>query len=275
MKKSLKTMTVALAVLLTGSLAGQAFAQAEFTDLAGVKETEQILALQQRGIIDGVSEGSFAPASQLTTAEGITLVVNALRDKLGLETVKLAGPHAYFPNVSDGEWYSYAFSVARFKEIGLPQDVDPRQPLTKEQFIYYLQQGIEATGDYPMIKIFIHIADEEAIAAAYQGAIQRSLITKISALDTDGRFHPQSPVTRAEAAGYIYNAVRYVETVNPIKSQPNQGEDVYMADQELTAAEAVSRIADGLQLKPKDAAVKASTIPSICSRLWKNLNNIR
>lgn len=261
MKKSLKTMTVALTVLLTGSLAGQAFAQADFTDLTGVKEAEQILVLQQRGIVDGVSEGSFAPAAQLTTAEGIALIVNALRDKLGLETVKLAGPHTSYPNVSDGEWYSYAFSVAHYKKIDLPQNVDPKKPLTKEQFMYYLQQGIEATGDYPMIKIFINIADEETITTAYQGAIQRSLITKISALDADGKFHPQSSVTRAEAAGYIYNAVRYVETVNPVKPQPGQGHDVYVADQELTAAEAISRIADGLQLKPKDgdAAAKAST----------------
>ncbi|MDF2937473.1 MAG: S-layer domain protein [Paenibacillaceae bacterium] len=260
MKKSLKTMTVALTVLLTGSLAGQAFAQSEFTDLAGVKEKEQILVLQQRGIVDGVNEGIFAPQSQLTTAEGIALIVNALRDKFGLETVKLAGPHSYFPNVADGEWYSYAFSVARYKELGLPQDIDPRQPLNKEQFIYYLQQGIEATGDYPMIKIFINVADEASLTTAYQGAIQRSLITKISALDADGLFHPQAPVTRAEAAGYIFNAVRYVESVNPIKPQPDQGQDVYVADQELTAAEAVSRIAAGLQLKADDASAKASSL---------------
>ncbi len=260
MKKSLKTMTVALTVLLTGSLAGQAFAQTEFSDLAGVKEKEQILVLQQKGIVDGVSEGIYAPQSQLTTAEGIALIVNALQNKFGLETVKLAGPHAYYPNVADGEWYSYAFSVARYKELGLPQNVDPAQPLTKEQFIYYLQQGIEATGDYAMIKIFIHIADEASITTAYQGAIQRSLITKISTLDADGLFHPQAPVTRAEAAGYIFNAVRFVESVKPIPPLHEEGHDVYIADQELTAAEAVSRIAMGLQLQAKDDAVKASSL---------------
>lgn len=260
MKKGSKTITAALTVLLAGSLAGQAFAQAEFTDLAGVKEKEQILVLQQKGIVDGVSEGIYAPQSQLTTAEGIALIVNAMQDKFGLETVKLAGPHAYFPNVADGEWYSYAFAVARYKELGLPQNVDPKQPLTKEQFIYYLQQGIEATGDYPMIKIFINIADEASITTAYQGAIQRSLITKISALDADGLFHPQTPVTRAEAAGYTFNAVRFVESVKPVNPQPEQGQDVYIADQELTAAEAVSRISAALQLKAKAETTEASSI---------------
>lgn len=259
-KKSFKTMTVALTVLLTGTLASQAFAQAEFTDLAGVKEKEQILVLQQKGIVDGVSEGIYAPQSRLTTAEGIALIVNALQNKLGLETVKLAGPHAYFPNVADGEWYSYAFSVARFKELGLPQNVDPKQPLTKEQFIYYLQKGIEATGDYAMIKIFIPISDEASITSEYQGAIQRSLITKISALDADGLFHPQAPVTRAEAAGYIFNAVRFVESVKPIPPLSEEDQDVYIADQELTAAQAVSRIATGLQLKVKDDTTKASSL---------------
>ncbi len=81
-------------------------------------------------------------------------------------------------------------------------------------------------------------------------------------MDADGLFHPQAPVTRAEAAGYIFNAVRFVESVKPIPPLHEKGQDVYIADQELTAAEAVSRIAAGLQLKAKEDTTKASSLYS-------------
>ena len=221
MKKNKKTATVALAALLASSVAGQAFAAASFTDLQGVKNSTIITKLQEQGVISGVKDGLFAPAAQVTAADGLTMIVNALRDKLSLDNVRLAGPNAFFPNVSDTSWYAYSFSVANYQNFGVPADINPTKPLTKEQFIFFLDNAIEATGDYPMVKIFYSINDAAAINASYQGAIQRSLLRQVSELDASGNFNPKTPVTRAEAAAFVHNAMTYVETIQPIKPEPS------------------------------------------------------
>ncbi|WP_438432407.1 S-layer homology domain-containing protein [Gorillibacterium sp. sgz500922] len=247
MLKAKKTAAAALAVILAGS-AGQAFAAEGFKDVKGDAHAAQIEKLRDRGVVQGVKDGIFAPKEQITAAEGLTLIVNALRDKLGLETVKLAGPSSYYTKVSDNAWYAYAFSVAHYKGIDLPKDIDPNRPLTKEEFVYYLQQGIEATGGYPLIKIYIQIADEADLTTIYQGAIQRSLIMKISQLDEDGKFHPKAVLSRGEAAAYAFNAVSFVESHQPVPPVSSESEDAYQAEAELTGAQAVSRIVTGLKL---------------------------
>jgi hypothetical protein len=42
-------------------------------------------------------------------------------------------------------------------EIWGSADINPTKPLTREPFVFFLDNAIEATGDYPMIKIFISI----------------------------------------------------------------------------------------------------------------------
>ncbi|WP_058303895.1 S-layer homology domain-containing protein [Gorillibacterium timonense] len=260
MPYSKKTMTAALAVILAGSVASQAFAADGFKDLQGVKNAAQIESLRDRGVIQGVKDGIFAPAEEITAAEGITLIVNALRDKLGLETVKLAGPSSYFTKVSDKAWYAFAFSVAHYKGIDLPKDIDPNKALTKEEFVFYLQQAIEATGGYPLIKIYIHIADEDALTTLYQGAIQRSLIMKISELDTAGKFNPKTILTRAEAATYAYQALTFVETHKSLEYlEQEQAKDPYQAEAELTGGSAIYRIVRDLELS--FAAIDFSSVP--------------
>jgi len=241
MKKNKKTATVALAALLASSLAGQAFAAASFTDLQGVKNSTVITKLQERGVISGVKDGLFAPAAQVTAADGLTMIVNALRDKLNLDNVRLAGPNAFFPNVSDTAWYAYSFSVANYQKFGVPADINPTKPLTKEQFIFFLENAIEATGDYPMIKIYIPIEDEAAINPSYSGAIQRALIRKVTELDATGKFNPQTPVTRAEAATFVHNAMTYVEKVQALNPDLQNGDEA-----QFPGSRAISQIVTNL-----------------------------
>jgi len=174
-----------------------------------------------------MKEGYFAPREEITAAEGVTLIVNALKDKLGLELVKLAGPSSYFPKVADNAWYAYAFSAAHYKGIDILKDIDPNRPLTKEEFLFFLQQGIEATGGYPLIKIFINIADEADLNPLYQGAIQRSLIMQISQLDADGKFYPKTVLDRSEAAAYAYNAISFVQSHKPVPPASAETGDAY------------------------------------------------
>ncbi|MNG35967.1 hypothetical protein D3C84_1228540 [compost metagenome] len=45
---------------------------------------------------------------------------------------------------------------------------------------------------------------------AYQGAIQRALLYKLTSLDADGNFKPKAIVTREQAAAMVYEAVQFV-----------------------------------------------------------------
>lgn len=266
MKKT--TAAVSLAAILAGTLAGQAFAANGFQDLKGVPQATQIETLRERGIVQGVKEGIFAPKETLTVAEGITLIVNSLRDRLGLETVKLAGPNATFPKVSNQAWYAYSFSIAGYKAFGLPENIDPNRPMTKEEYVFYLQQAIEATGQYPLIKIYINITDGDALTTLYQGAIQRSLIMKISELDSAGNFNPKAVLTRAEAAQYAYNAMTYVETRKSL--QEEQAKDPFDAEAQLTGGSAIYRIVKGLEMS--FAAIDFNIVPKP-NELFPNVSN--
>lgn len=263
MKKIKKTTTVALAALLASSIAGQAFAAASFTDLQGIKDSTKIIQLQERGVISGVKDGLFAPSAPVTAADGLTMIVNGLQHKLELELVRLAGPHAVFPNVSDTAWYAYSFSVANYKDFQVPTDINPNKALTKEQFIFFLEKAIEATGSYPMVKLYIPIGDEAAITPSYSGAIQRALVRRIAELDANDKFNPQTPVTRAEAAAFVHNAITYVETVQPIKPEP-QAED----EAQFPASRAIAEIVGGLEITlPASDSGKLPAASSLFSKI--------
>ena len=212
MKKKTGMAAAALALVLVSSTAGQAFAAPGFKDLEGVKGAPSINTLLERGIVSGVSEGVFAPQQKLTGAQAATLITKGLN--LNFDTIRfirmpLASDN--FTKIKDDAWYAQAFVYAHFYGIKFPDDIDPNKSLTREEFAYYLQQAIEHKGDYPLIKIYIRVADESEMNVEYQGAIQRSLIYKIATLDENDNFNPKKEITREEAAVMLYNAIEFVK----------------------------------------------------------------
>ncbi|MBW7460426.1 S-layer homology domain-containing protein, partial [Paenibacillus sepulcri] len=118
----------------------------------------------------------------------------------------------YYTTVASDAWYADNFVVARANQLDIPGDIDPRAPMTKEAFVHYLVQGLEKTGQYPTVKMFIPIEDEKDITVDFQGTIQRALLYKLTALDDKGEFHPQALITREEAAVMLFNAAEFVES---------------------------------------------------------------
>ncbi|WP_340400282.1 S-layer homology domain-containing protein [Paenibacillus sp. FSL H8-0079] len=215
MKKNILATLTAGALLTLSLSAGPIHAaQAQFTDIQGIAGADKIESLHQDGFIKGVRDNLFKPELELNTSQGIQLIADGLN--LNLDTIRFIKqplPSDYFSNVKDGVWYSDAFIRAQFNGIQMSQDIDPSRALTREQYTLFLMQGIEAKGDLPMIKIKpVDIADEQELTPEYQGAIQRSLVLKINALDADGNFHPKQTITRAEAAVMMYNAIEYMES---------------------------------------------------------------
>lgn len=201
--------------LLSFSLGGQIFAaDSSFKDLGTVTGIEKIISLKNQGLINGVTNTQFLPQSKVTAGQAVQFVSGGLQLSLAaILFIKAPLASDDFANVKDSAWYADAFINAHHNGIDIPKDIDPSETITKELFINLLVQGVEKVGNLPMINIDpVDIADDSELTPSYQGSVQRSLKYNITSLDADGKFHPQSEITRAEAAVMLYNALEYLES---------------------------------------------------------------
>lgn len=216
MKNKQKWMTFVTASVLTLSLGGQAFAASgDFTDISKVPGHEKIESLHDRGFINGVTATEFKPDQTINAAQGVQLIVNSFQLSLAAFTfIKAPEAKDSYDSVKDNVWYSDAFIIAKLNEVDIPKNIDPAAKMTKEEFTTFVMQAMEKAGNLPMINIKpADITDDSKITPSYQGAIQRSLALDINTLDSKGNFNPKSPVTRAEAAIIVYNALEYMNNL--------------------------------------------------------------
>ncbi|UQZ34042.1 S-layer homology domain-containing protein [Paenibacillus sp. PK3_47] len=209
----IKRFTLTAAAVLALTLGGQSFAASGFfSDLEGIPAKDKISALQQKGIVQGVSGSKFLPDGPVTAAQGIQLFVNALDLNIDLlRFVKEPKATDYFANANDAAWYAPALIIAANNDLGLPADLDPAENWTREEFTHQLMLAVEKHSNLPMIKIMpVEMADGSEFTAGYDGSIQRALVFGIASLDSGGKFHPAQEVTRAEAAEMVYNALEYI-----------------------------------------------------------------
>ncbi|MBR2565892.1 MAG: S-layer homology domain-containing protein [Paenibacillus sp.] len=213
-KKNIAAFTAGTLLTLSISASPLLAAPSKFTDIQSVSGADKIESLHQDGFIKGVSDDLFKPEEQLSTAQGVQLIVDGLDLNLdAIRFIKMPVPSDYFSAVKDGVWYSDAFVRAQFNSIKLPQNIDPSKPLTREEYTLFLMQALEAKGGLPMMKIKpVDMADENELTPEYQGAVQRSLVLKISTLNANGQFNPKQTITRAEAAVMMYNAIEHMES---------------------------------------------------------------
>ncbi|MDQ0914393.1 S-layer homology domain-containing protein [Paenibacillus sp. V4I5] len=200
------TLTTALVSSLTFS---SAFA---FTDVEE-GQAAAISALQERGIVSGIDKDHFVPKGKISYAQTVQMIVKGMN--LNLDTMRfIKQPLAsdIFTNIPNDAWYADAFIKAHYNGMDIPKDVNPNATITREQFGEMLVRALEKKGDFPLVKMFIPIKDEAQITPEYQGALQRLLLYKIAELDKEGMFNPKAELNRGQAAGWIYNAIRVLET---------------------------------------------------------------
>ncbi|WP_261306155.1 S-layer homology domain-containing protein [Paenibacillus andongensis] len=200
------TLTTALVSSLTFS---SAFA---FTDVEE-GQAAAITALQDRGIVSGIDKDHFVPKGKISYAQTVQMIVKGMN--LNMDTLRfIKQPLASdtYTNIPNDAWYAEAFIIAHYNGMNIPKDVNPNATITREQFGEMLVRALEKKGNFPLVKMFIPIKDEDQITVEYQGALQRLLLYKITQLDNDGKFNPKAELTRGEAAGWIYNAIRFLDT---------------------------------------------------------------
>ncbi|WP_246303073.1 S-layer homology domain-containing protein [Paenibacillus plantarum] len=250
MKKTIKTFTLTAATaLLSLSLVGQSFAAtSSFTDLNNIASKDKIIALQESGIVGGITSTLFSPQEKITAAQSVQLLVNALGLNLDLvRFVKEPKASDYITNASNDAWYAQALIVAAVNNVDLPKDLNPDKKLTREEFTHQLVRAIEVSKNLPLINpLVVDIKDGDQLTVDYSGSIQRGLKYGIITLNTDGTFNPKAEITRAEAAEEVYNALDYLKTHQaPVTS-----------NDPISAAQGVQLITDALGKLGTDIKIK-------------------
>ena len=206
--KKWMTATAAAAILM-GTMSSAALA---FNDLDGVAHADKIKDLRDRGVVSGVSKDKFVPHQKMTAQQAIPLIVKAFELSLAHVTfIKAPVASDYFTKIPDDAWYAEAFIIAHHNGVPIDKDVNPNAAVPREQFVQWLMHGLYATGDYAWIEIYHMIEDEKQVSEGYMDAIQKAIIGGIVELDENDKFRPQEPITRAEAAVMVRNAIQFVE----------------------------------------------------------------
>jgi hypothetical protein len=204
-----KMVTLSVSSLLLSSLTfGTAFA---FSDVdAG--QAAAVNALKDRGVVSGVDSEHFMPKGTVTYAQSLQMIVKALDLNLDLlRFFKQPLASDSYTNIPNDAWYADAFIIAKYSGLDIPKDVNPNATMTREQFGNLLVNALEKKGNFPLVKMFISIKDEDQITIEYQGALQRLLLYKIASLDNEGKFNPKGELTRGEAAIWVYNATSVLD----------------------------------------------------------------
>jgi hypothetical protein len=195
-----------------------------FKDVKNDPNEQKIIELKKQGILSGSpKDDKFNPKGKLTYAAGISMIVKGL--DLNIDHIRfIKEPKASdsFPNLKDDAWYSNAFIIAGLNGLDIPKTVKANDTMTREQFAHHLFRAILTKGDYAFIEIFMTLEDEADVNSAYMDSIQKLIISKIVTLDSSNKFYPKQAITRSDAAGWLYDAIKFVKETTPIPELPEQ-----------------------------------------------------
>jgi hypothetical protein len=202
-----KKMTIACSILAaTVSFGASAFA---FSDMKGNPAEAKINALHEKGIINGVTNSKFAPKTKLTFGQAVQFIVSGL--ELKAQTSGKASDH--FDYVKDKAWYASAFLSAKQNGLPLDRNVNPNGTITRAQFAHLLTQALLSKGDFPVTKMYVNITDGDKLPAEFNNSLQILLNTHIISLEAGGKFRPNDPITRVEAAVWVHDAAEFAKKV--------------------------------------------------------------
>lgn len=173
-----------------------------FTD---VKETnshyQNILALQEAGVIKGYSDGTFKPGHAVTRGQAAKMLVNAFeleKGTAGTPFTDVASSNEYHDAIQTlaSQGIIKGYSDGTFK---------PNQPITRGQFSKILTKILNITGEGTLPFKDISTGNEyySSIAALYENGL-----TKGTSATT---YSPYANVTRGQFASFIVRGLEWAE----------------------------------------------------------------
>ena len=173
-----------------------------------------INALNQRGMLGGVGDGSFQPDQLVTRAQYAALLSEVLK-----------GPRQSEINFSDVQASSWAAQPieaavrAGFLEGYPDQTFQPADLITKMEVILSLVNGLQLSKPQDPEAALQAFSDRDQIPEwarpALGAAAQADVVVNYPDVD---QLRPDQPATRAEVAALLYQALQTTGQVPPLES---------------------------------------------------------
>jgi hypothetical protein len=177
-----------------------ALAEASFVDATKAWAKESIESLAARGIVSGKGDGRFQPEDNVTRAEFITMLMNALELTEDDATTD-------FSDVQAGAWYYDEVAAAQQLGIikGRPDgSFGIQDEITRQDMVVMAYQAMTYAGLKLDKGIPTTFKDAATISSyALEGVTAMHTAGMINGMG-NGQFKPASKATRAQAAVIIY-----------------------------------------------------------------------
>lgn len=178
-----------------------AYAAQSFADMQNIQWAKQAVeAMAARGVIKGISEDSFAPATSITRADFITLLVRALE-------LKGSGTNAAFSDVQPTAYYAQAVAIA--KDLGIASGFEdntfkPGSSITRQDMMVLTAKALKAAGKPSAGSGNLSPYSDVASISTYAKDSAALLVGSGIVNGKNNKIAPADSLTRAEAAVILY-----------------------------------------------------------------------
>lgn len=205
MFKRLIGLLVAISVTVVGAIPVYASRSASFLDVPENHWAYAVVEeLYDKGVINGMPDGTFNPQGEVTAEQFIKMLVIAT----GKHTAKSDVPEL-FADVSDANWsQAYIYSAVQAGivrtdeyEHGL---FEPARPVDRGTVAVWIKRAVGITD-----------TSAECFSDVHDSAVSESVVTLralgITTGYEDGTYRPGNTLTRAESAAFIKRATDIIE----------------------------------------------------------------
>ncbi|WP_379135820.1 S-layer homology domain-containing protein [Paenibacillus sp. sgz500958] len=192
---------------------------ATFDDVTGHWAQEDIDLLASKLILNGKTEGCFAPGASVNRAEFAAMLVRSL----GLQpTASVSTTKVDFTDVKDTSWFAADARSAAL--LGLVQgyadgSFRPDAPITREQMAVMASRALELLHDQATEKDnsgpLVSFKDASGISSWAKDAVELLTASGIMNGQPSGSFAPTSNTSRAEAAVILRRLLTEMKLLNP------------------------------------------------------------
>lgn len=177
-----------------------------FTDINGHWAEESISYLYSKGIINGMTETTFAPDANVTRAQFVTMLCNAFK----LTTTSNSSP---FNDVSEDDWYFRAVITAYENGIAqgdYSQNFNPNSLVTRQDMAVFAFRAATNSGISLLMTAIQTFSDHAGISDYAIEAVYSMKSAGIINGMTETTFEPKGTATRAQAAHIIAQLIKSV-----------------------------------------------------------------
>lgn len=184
-----------------------------FTDISGHWAEASINRIVDQTMFNS-SDGKFQPDKPITRSEFALMLHKALG--IQINYFKATDIKEFYSDVKNEEPYASAlYDLVTANIIDYKSKFRPDEPMSREEMVHFLMNAYKyKMGDkFKQMKLSsIPFADQDKINVMYSGEITRAEHDRLIKRPADGKFHPQGPATRAQAATVFDRLIRLMES---------------------------------------------------------------